>query len=283
MNNRNNLITSFLLTLIVGMAVLVSPGLSKAQVADRQPDQLEKLQVKEHLGDTIPMDLTFTNSKGEQVKLQDYFKEGRPVLLTLNYYECPMLCTFILNGVSKAAGELKWTPGDEYQIVTVSIDPTETPALAAAKHENYIKSVGKQGAGPGWAFLVGEEENIRTLSDAVGFPFYWDEEGKQYNHPAVSFVLSDHGKISRYLYGLDRNSNNLRLALLEASEGEIGNAIDKVVLYCSHYDPDAGGYVVIAARVMNIGGILTVIILATVLGIYWYRERHRTAEDAQTD
>lgn len=266
------------IVLLAGIVLLTGFNIASAQVASKNPQQLQQLSVDEHLGDRIPLDLHFTNAMGERVTLGDYFEKGRPVLLTLNYYECPMLCTFVLNGVSKAASELKWTPGDEYQIVTVSIDPDETPDLAATKQANYVKNVGKKNMDDGWAFLVGEKDQIKSLAAAVGFNYYYDKEKDLYNHPAVSFILGDDGKITRYLYGLDRDSNNLRLALLEATKGKIGNTIDKIVLYCCQYDPSAGGYVVVAAKVMNVGGVLTVIILGSVLGIYWYRDRKKSKD-----
>lgn len=265
--------------LVWSVVFIALPAATNAQIASKNPQELQKLTVDEHLGDHIPLDLHFTDSHGKQVQLQDYFKQGRPVLLTLNYYECPMLCTFVLNGVSKAASDLKWTPGNEYQIVTVSINPDETPKLAADKHKNYIERLGKENADDGWAFLVGQEDQIKKLASSVGFNYYYDKEKDQYNHPAVSFILGDDGKITRYLYGLERDSNNLKMALLEATKGKIGNTIDKIVLYCCQYDPNAGGYVVVAAKVMNVGGVLTVIILGSVLGLYWYRD-HKHKQDA---
>ncbi len=276
-----------LLTFAFGI-LLTLPQITSAQIANRNPEQLKKITVDEHLGDHIPLDLHFTDFHGKQVTLKDYFKKGRPVLLTLNYYNCPMLCPLVLTGVSKAAAGVKWTPGNEYQIVTVSIAPDETPKMAADAHDTYLAKVGKKGDSDGWAFLVGKKDQIQKLAKAVGFHYYYNKENGQYNHPAVSFVLGDDGKITRYLYGLDRDSNNLKLALLEATKGKIGNTVDRIILYCCQYDPNAGGYVVVAAKVMNVGGVLTVIILGAVLGIYWYREKHKekdsdTAEAESTE
>ena len=252
-----------------------------AQVVQKDAPELKKINVIEHLGDTIPMDLAFTNSKGQSIMLSDLFRPGKPVLLTLAYYECPMLCTFVLNGLSKGLSELNFIPGTDFQMITISIDPKETWNLAATKQKNQQAAVGKKFPEDGWQFLVGTQENIHRLADAVGFVYYYDRARDEYAHPAVSFVLSDKGMITRYLYGIEHTGNDLRLALLEASKGEIGDTIDKIVLYCYHYDPDAGGYVLFAGNVMRLGGVITMLFLGVALGLLWRREkrkRHATAD-----
>jgi protein SCO1/2 len=263
----------------IGLALtaIISLGAisSSAQIADLSPPELQKIDVVEHPGEQIPLDLTFHNESGEIVTLGDYFGQDKPVILILAYYDCPMLCTLVLNGISGGIRELSWIPGREYQMVTVSIDPRETAELAAGKKKVHLDDLSMPIAGDGWAFLVGEEDQSKALAEALGFIYYYDEERKQYAHPAVVFILTEEGTISRYLYGIEFDSRNLRLALLEASEGKIGNTLDRIILYCYHYDPDAQGYVVFAANVMRLGGGITLIALLIFLGVMWGRERRK--------
>ncbi len=261
--------------IIFFIAIIMTNTTIFAQTTDQNPQSLQKINVNEQPGDTIPLDLQFTNHHGEQVALRKYFQQGKPVLLTLVYYECPMLCTLVLNGLRKSVDSLAWTPGEEYQMVAVSIDPRETAALARSKHEAYLGSMEKQVSGDGWVFLVGEESQSRALAEALGFQYYYVEENDIYAHPAVSYVLTENGKITRYLYGIDHQQRNLRLALLEGAQGTVGNAADKLLLYCYQYDPDAEGYVLFAENLMKIGGAFTVVILGSVLGVYWWKETHK--------
>ena len=246
-----------------------------AQVVRDDVPELKGIDVVEHLGDTIPLDLEFTDDHGQPVRLRRYFGQGKPVLLNLAYSNCPMLCTVVLNGVTNGVRELAWRPGSEFQMVTVSIDPRETADVAQARKDRYVASAGTMASEDGWAFLVGEESQSRQLADALGFMYYYDEELQQYAHPAVTFLLTENGVISRYLYGLEYKERDLRLGLLEASEGKIGTTIDRIILYCFHYDPDAKGYVVFAGNIMRLGGVITVVVLALFLGLFWSRERLR--------
>ncbi len=252
-----------------------------AQNASTNPQSLQKIDVIEHLGETIPLDLQFIDHNGEQVTLEKYFNQDKPVLLTLVYYDCPMLCTLVLNGLKKSVDSLEWTAGEEYQIVSVSIDPRETSELAAQKHDAYIESMQKEIDGDSWAFLVGDESQSKALADAMGFQYYWVEESEIYAHPAVSYVLTDQGKITRYLYGIDHNKRDLRLALVEGGQGKVGNTADKLLLYCYQYDPDSEGYVLFAENLMKLGGVLTVVILGSVVGMFWWRESHNKSTRGQ--
>ncbi len=270
MNNQINIIA-------ITLALLTLLGASElsAQTVKEDPEELRDIDVKEHLNEFIPLDLQFTDDRGEQIELSKYFGNDKPVILILGYYSCPMLCNLIMNGVSEAMKELAWQPGKEFQIVSVTIDPTETPVLAAAKKANYIKEIGKPGIENGWDFLTGPEANSRTLADAVGFEYYYDEKQEMYAHPAVLVILTPEGKISRYLYGIEYPERDLRFALLEASEGKVGNTLDKIVLYCYHYDPDAGSYVVFAGNVMRLGGFITLILFGVFLMGLWLKERRK--------
>ena len=272
-HKRMNSFRTFLFFCAVSL-ILMSSAQIYGQVADRTPRLLKNIEVEEHLGDTIPSDLAFTNQFGEKVTLETYLHQGKPLLLTLSYYTCPMLCPMILQGIAQTADSLSLVPGTDYQILSFSINPRETVQLAKAKDEKYSAMMETPMGNRGWMFHVGKQQAIDRLADTLGFRYKYLEEKRQYAHPAVYFVLTENGKISRYLYGIKQNKRTLRLALVEAGKGNIGNTIDKVLLYCCQYDPDSGSYVTIANRVMNLGAIATVIILGGVLGIFWFRE-HR--------
>ena len=275
--------TKLLTFQFVIMALLITP-LLQGQLIKTSDPQLEGIDVVEHLGKSIPLDLEFINDRGDTVQLAEYFNEGRPVLLVLAYYTCPMLCTLVLNGVSDGLRELPWTPGEKYQVLTISIDPRETADLAAAKKDRYLNTLGRDGAAAGWDFMVGAESQSKALAEALGFEYFWDEERAQYAHPAVAFVLAEDGTISRYLYGIEFKPADLKLALLEASEGKIGSTLERILLYCYRYDPDAGSYTIFAANVMKMGGVVTLVLLGSLLGLFWVRERRlRKAVPAGAD
>ncbi len=256
-------------------AVIFSAANLSAQAVRDDISELQRMDVVEHLDAQIPFDLSFTDDSGKAVKIGDYFNQGKPVILNMAYYTCPMLCNLVMNGVAQGVKQLDLLPGRDFQIVTVSIDPRDSVSLAAAKRANYLKSIGKPGIDPGWRFLVGAADQSKALADALGFEYYYDNDKEQYAHPAVIFILTPDGHISRYLYGIEFKKNDLRLALLEASKGKIGNTIDRIILYCYHYDPEAKGYVLFAANVMKLGGLATLVVLAAVLGFFWIKERHR--------
>lgn len=260
---------------VVGI-ISLSLGLDvAAQVVESDPVQLRGIDVIEHLSDTIPLDLEFTGSDGQPVKLGSFFTEGRPVILIMGYYTCPMLCNLVANGVSDVVREMPWLPGKEFQLLSVSIDPRDTDVIALAKQENYLKSIGKPGIESGWVFLTGDSSQSSTLAEAIGFKYYYDEEQEQFAHAALLTVLTAEGKISRYLYGIQFKERDLHLALVEASEGKVGSTIDRILLYCFHYDPDAGGYVVFAANVMRLGGSITLGLMVILIGGLLLRERQK--------
>ena len=249
------------------------------QVVLEDAPQLRNIDVIEHLGEAIPLDIEFTNDQGELITLDKYFNKGKPVILVMAYYECPMLCTFVLNGLTDVASKLNFVPGNEYQIITVSIDPQETARLAGVKKQTHIEALNKPDADKGWDFLVGEEKSSKKLADALGFKYYYDKERDEYAHPAVVFVLTEQGVISRYLFGIDYQEKDLRFALMEASAGNIGDVFDKFLLFCFHYDPDEKGYVLFAGNVMRIGGVITVLFLGIVLATLWRRDSNSKSAD----
>ncbi len=264
-------------SIIIALLILSSFSTGFSQVIkDKGNDaELQKIDVEERLGDVIPLDLNFIDDKGQTVSLNSYFNRERPVVLVLGYYTCPMLCNLIMNGLSDVLREIPWRPGSEFQVVSVSIDPTETDLVASAKKKNYIESIGKPNIADGWAFLTGSADMSKKLADAVGFKYFYNEENDEYAHPAVLVILSPEGKISRYLYGIEYPERDFRLAITEASEGKVGSTIDKLILYCYHYDPALGSYVLFAENIMRLGGLVTVILLAILLFTLFLRERRK--------
>ncbi len=251
--------------------------------ASQPVEELAGVGIEEKLGDRLPLELEFLDEDGRRVRLGDYFRGERPVLLTTVYYGCPMLCGLILNGQMEAMKALDWTPGQAYEVVTVSFDPRETPALARLKKQNYLKAMERPEAAAGWHFLTGPAESIIRLTDAIGFRYRWVEREKQFAHAAAIVICTPDGRVSRYLYGVQFNPRTLRLSLVEASEGKIGSTVDHVLLYCLKYDPRAGRYSIVADRFMTAGAALTVAAMAVWLVPRWVRDaRRRAASPAAT-
>lgn len=267
MNHLERTIRSLLVIAIAVMgAITCSPQATAQRLADELPAELEGVGIVQRLNQNVPMDLTFTNSTGQTVRLKDLVREDRPVILTLNYYRCPMLCSLTLNGMVDGLREMDWSPGEEFDIITVSINPEEGPELAAQNKSGYMASYGREGIENGWHFLVGEADQVETLADTVGFGYRFDEESGEYNHTASIIFLTPEGRISKYMNDVRFKPRDLRLALVEASNGGIGSPIDTMLLInCWQWDPDKGSYVIDPWKIMRLGGILTIIIL--VIGI----------------
>ena len=246
-----------------------------AQRTEPAPKELEGVGITEHLDATVPKDLSFVDSEGHEVSLGQFFDGRRPVVLTMNYSNCPMLCGLQLNGLFKGLGAMDWTFGQQFDMVTVSLDPLETPQRATQTKDKYLKAYGRPGAGAGWHWLVGREENIRKLADTVGFGYAYIPESKQYAHAAGLMICTPEGHVSRYLYGIDYDPQTLRLSLVEAADGRIGSSLDQVLLYCFHYDAQSGRYGPKAMVLMRIGAALTLFGLGTVLGFFWRRDARR--------
>ena len=261
---------------IPAIVLLLSAVPSFAQRSEPLPQELEGVGITEHLNETIPLDIGFLDEDGNQVTLGKYFNQGRPVVLTLVYFSCPMLCTLVLNGLIDAMQGISLVPGKDFDLVTVSFDPRETPRLANLKRQNYLNEYGKEGAGAGWHFLTGNPESIKRLTDAIGFRYRWDEENQQYAHAAGLMILTPEGRLSRYLFGVQFEPRPLRFALIEAGQGKVGSPIDQALFYCYHYDSKSGSYTIAAMRIMRIAGLLTLVIVLAWLGTNWFRSaRHR--------
>jgi len=255
------------------LALLALPA--SAQLADQEVDELEGVEVVEHPGAEVPLQLSFVDEDGKTVQLQDYFDGERPVILTLNYYSCPMLCTLQLNGLVDGLKQMEWTPGQEFEMVTVSINPTETPRLATLKKQTYLEHYERPSAASGWHFLTGEKANIDALAEPLGYGYRFDPETGQYAHAAVTYVVTPDGRVSRYLYGVLYDPQTLRLSLVEAADGEIGSSMDQFLLTCFHYDPEDGRYTLQAMNVARIGGVTVMLLLGLTVGGYFVREKKR--------
>jgi protein SCO1/2 len=260
------------------LVVALASALAMAQ--DRiepVPKPLARVGIEEKLDAALPLSLVFKNDAGRDVTLGSYFRPGHPVLLTLNYYRCPMLCTLELNGLVNGMKRLAFTPGDEFTVVTVSFDPRETATLARAKKQSHLEDLSRPSAEAGWHFLTGSAASIEALTKAVGFSFEYDKETDQYAHAAVVMVATPEGRVARYLYGVTFDPATLKLALLEASKGKIGSTWERFILYCYHYDADRGRYALAALSIMRVGSALTVLVLACAIGGLWLRDlKHRS-------
>ena len=251
---------------------------------------LDQVDVDEQLEAQMPLDLEFTRHDGQRVRLRDYVDGERPVLFMFAYHSCPQLCSFVLDATVNATKQVEWSAGQEYRLVTISIDPRDTTEVAAAKRRDILSRYGREVAEPsgstpgGWDFLVGEQGAIDAATQAAGFRYFYDARQGEYAHPAAIMFLTPEGKIARYLYGLTYNPNDVRFALLEASEGRSITTTERVLLYCYAYDADEHSYALVAMNIMKLGGGLTVLLLGGFLFIFWRRERRRAVlENAPGD
>jgi protein SCO1 len=236
--------------------------------ANTRPPRLENVGIEQHLDAQVPPDLTFRDETGKTVKLGDYFGR-KPLILNLVYYNCTMLCGEALAGLSSAMRLVKFDLGNEFDVVTVSFDPRETPEMAAAKKIDYVKRYGRANAASGWHFLTGQPESINALTKVVGFQYQYDPKSNQYAHATAIMVLTPQGRISRYFYGIDFPPKDLRMGLVEASQGKIGNAVDAVLLYCYHYNPETGKYGAMVTNILRLAAAATILIMGSFLFILW--------------
>jgi protein SCO1/2 len=274
------------------LAVCLLVSLPRTGSADetRAPERAD-VGVTEHLGATLPLDVAFLDHHGHAVTLGDFFGGRRPVLLIFGYHTCPMLCSLVQNATAQALRGIGWQVGREFEVVVISIDPEDTIHEAAKRRENVVATY-QAGRAPyevspgvvdgGWHYLVGKPDAIRTVADAAGFHYTYDADFKQYAHPAVIQLVSPQGKLARYLYGIEFEAKDIRFGLLEAAAGRSVSTIDRVLLYCVHYDPGSGKYVTIAARVMQIGGGVIVLAIGALLGVLWTRDRRRSSGRASS-
>ena len=245
------------------------PGVPSSQM----PGALQNVEFAQRLNDSLPLDLRFVDEDGRQVRLGDYFSR-KPVVLAFVYYECPMLCSQVLNGVTSALGPLDETAGRDFEVVTVSFDPRDTPIAAAAKKKSYVDRYQRAGAERGFHFLTGSEASVKALTEAAGFKYAWDEQTQQFAHASGFVVATPQGKLSRYFFGIEYAPRDLKFALIESSAGRVGSLVDQVLLYCYHYDPKTGSYSFVAMKAIQLGGALTLLALVGFVVVAIRRE-HR--------
>ena len=280
--------THLLLTaLVAGSLLVASPRSARADLVpqseqverkDPLPKRLVGVDVKEHLSAPVPMDLVFEDENGKPATLKDYFDGSVPVILTMNYSNCPMLCSLQLTALVEGLKKVDWTIGKEYRIVTVSYDPTETQELAHRTKARYLAQYARPGSENGWHFLHGSENNVKAMAKALGITYSYNEARKEYVHPATVILTTPSGKIDRYLYGLDYPEKTLHLSLVESSEGKIGTTVDQLILFCFHYDANEGRYAPVARNIMRAGGGATVFLLAGFLTVLSRRGKKRDDE-----
>lgn len=260
-------------TLLIALLLLISSAAIAQAPASRV---FAEVGIDQKLNEQIQLDLEFRNEEGETVKLAQYF-HGKPVVISLVYYNCPMLCTQILNGMVETFRIIKFTAGNEFEVVTVSIDPTESHELAVEKKQQYIEAYDREGVAGGWHFLTGDEEMIKKLADAVGFRYMYDEKSGEYAHGSAIMVATPDGRVSRYHYGIEYGGKDLTFALMESSKGKIGSPVDKLLLLCYHYDPSTGTYSILVTNLLRAGGIVALVILGGFMFINFRRDRKQQA------
>jgi protein SCO1 len=249
------------------------PQVTPAPLSDVAPLDI---RFDQNLGSQVPLNLAFVDETGQRVLLGQYFGT-RPVILVMAYYECPMLCTLVLNGLIDSLQKVTLTPGQHFDVLVVSIDPRETYDLAADKKDLYVEAYGRPETAPGWHFLTGQEAEIAALSDAIGFRYEYEQAYDQYAHPAGLTILTPTGVVSHYFFGIEFNPADLRLALVESSENKIGNVVDQFYLLCYAYDPDTGSYGLVIQNVLRLAGTGTVLVIGGMVLLMIWRERRAGA------
>ena len=264
------------------MAAVATFGLStlvSSQPLD--PSVGADIGIVQHLNQQVPLDLTFRDDTGKKVQLADLMNNGRPVILSLVYYECPMLCTQVLNGLLRSMRVMSFDVGTEFDVITVSIDPGETSALARAKKNEYVGRYRREGAAAGWHFLTGEADQIERLAETVGFRYEYDEETDMYVHASGVMLLTPEGRLARYFYGIEYSPKDMRLGLVEASENRIGSPVDQVLLLCFQYDPTTGKYGLAIMNSIRLAGGATVVLLVLLIVGMIRRDRRLQASGLQ--
>jgi protein SCO1 len=245
-----------------------------APPVNKKPPNLEFVGIEQHIDSAVPGDLQFRDETGKTVRLSDYFGYGRPVILDLGYYQCPMLCSELMQGLVGSMKALTFNLGKDFDVITVSFDPSETPEMAAAKKRDMMKRYGRTGSEQGWHFLTGQADQINALTKAVGYQYQYDPRTEQYAHAAAIVMLTSDRRISGYFYGVEFPPKDLRLGLVEASQGKVGNIGDQILLYCYHYDPRSGKYGLIISNVLKISALGTMLILGAFVFVMFRAERH---------
>jgi len=248
--------------------------------ANVRPPGLKNVGIQQNLTQPLPLDLAFTDDLGRNVRLGDYFGK-KPVILSLVYFNCPMLCGEVLSGLEHSLRMMSFDVGKEFEVITVSFDPKDTPEMAAKKKSEFLKRYKRAGAEQGWHFLVGKQDAIDALTKAVGFQYDYNSNTQQFAHAAAIMIATPDGKIAQYYYGVEYPPKDLRLGLVEAAKGKIGNIVDAMLLYCYHYDPEQGKYSATILRVLRLAGLATMLSLGTLIFVMIRRGPDRGAAGAE--
>lgn len=261
---------------LVCLGSIVSPGPAQAAPWEVAPKEVANLDVEEHVGDSLPLDLIFQDHKRQQVPVRSWFEGRRPVIVSMNYSNCPMLCNLQLSGLVESLKELDWSAGKEFDVISVSMDPAELPERAGQTRQRYLDMYERPGTGSGWRFLVGNRQSVERLAASIGFKFRYVPDRREYAHPAMFVLCTPDGKIARYMYGVEFPPATMKLSLVEAGEGKVGGTWEQILLFCFHYDAEKGRYAPAARNLMRAGGAASVVALATFIGLMFRRERrHR--------
>ena len=240
--------------------------------------QLRDVTFKQRLNERLPLDAPFKDEHGQAVTLGQYFTSGKPVILAFVYYSCPMLCMQVMNGLSSVLKVTPFTAGQDFEVVLISFDARDTPATAAGKERAHLEYWSRQADAPSWHLLTGDETTIRRVTSAAGFTYQWDERTGQFAHVSGVLVVTPEGRLSRYFYGVEYSPKEMRMALVESGEGKIGSAIDELLLYCFHYDPESGRYGLVVMNLVRLGGVLTMLFIGGFILIMRRRETQATIE-----
>jgi protein SCO1/2 len=268
LSNRKQILAAVFLAILMSIPAL-GQGMTQGIMsppANVRPPGLKNIGIEQHLDEQIPPDLTFREETGTSVRLGDYFGK-KPMILNLVYYQCPMLCGEVLSGLERALRVLQFDVGKEFDVLTISFDPRETPEMATKKKAEFLKRYGRPTAAAGWHFLTGPQESIDALTKAAGFQYQYNDKSSQFAHATAIVVLTPGGKIAQYYYGVEYAPKDLRLGLIQASENKIGNLADQVLLYCYHYDPTTGRYGAIVSRILQLSGLVTILVLGVLVTV----------------
>ncbi len=243
------------------------------------PEALQSIVIEQKLGDKLPMDVEFKDEDGRAVKLGDYFSKGKPVIIAFVYYECPMLCNQVLNGLTGSLKGINFDAGKDFDVLAISFDARENdkPELAKNKKAGYVERYGRQGSENGWHFLTGSQASIDQVTKAAGFSYKWDEKSNQFAHAGGIMITTPDGKLARYLYGIDYAPKDLKFGLMESAESRVGNPAEQLLLYCYHYDPSTGKYGLAILNVIRLGAIATLIGMGAMALVFWRRNKRKAA------
>src|SRR6478672_11271929 len=248
------------------------------------PDALQKVGFDQKLGDQLPLDAEVKDESGKVQKLGEFFKSGRPVIVAFVYYECPMLCNEVLNGLTGSLKGINLNAGKDFDVVAISFDPRDNdkPDLAKNKKLSYLEHYGRPGTDSGWHFLTGSQESIKAVTDAAGFKYEWDDKTQQFAHAAAVMVVTPEGKMSRYFYGIDYAPKDLKFGIMDSAQAKVGNPAEQLLLYCYHYDPASGKYGLAILRVMRLAGVATLLGMGAMAFVFWRKNKSKETDNGQS-